>query len=76
MFETTHEAAGAYGTAVWRLTWPQTQMNFHSVFTCQQAQYLALPPCLVIEEDRRVQRNLERHLVIVDMDESVMMECC
>nr|XP_020170023.1 ethylene-responsive transcription factor ERF107-like [Aegilops tauschii subsp. strangulata] len=51
-FETAHEAARAYDVAAWRLSRPRSQMNFDDARTCQQAQDLAPPPRLIINEDR------------------------
>ncbi|KAE8796585.1 putative AP2 protein [Hordeum vulgare] len=43
-FETALEAARAYDTAAWRLGRPRAQMNFHDVYTREQARNLAPPP--------------------------------
>ncbi|KAI5006174.1 hypothetical protein ZWY2020_033417 [Hordeum vulgare] len=51
-FETAHEAARAYDAATWRLGRPRAQMNFHDVYTHEQAQDLAPPPRLITKQDR------------------------
>ncbi|KAI4983727.1 hypothetical protein ZWY2020_025593 [Hordeum vulgare] len=56
-FETTHEAGRAYDAAAWRLGRPHAQMNFHDVYTREQAQDLAPPPRLVTEQDRQEHRR-------------------
>ncbi|KAE8810761.1 putative AP2 protein [Hordeum vulgare] len=43
-FETAHEAARVYDAAAWRLGRPPAQMNFHDVYTREQAQDLAPSP--------------------------------
>ena len=43
-FGTAHEAAHAYDAAAWRLGRPRAQLNFHDVYTREQAQRVAHPP--------------------------------
>ncbi|KAE8785743.1 ethylene-responsive transcription factor crf1 [Hordeum vulgare] len=76
MLETAHEAARAYDVAACRLRRTHAHINFHDVFTCQQAQDVAPPPRLVIEEDRRVQRNREHRLAIAERGEASMVDWC
>lgn len=73
-FETAHEAVHAYDTAVWRPGQPRAQMNFNDIFTREQAHVVVPSPRVVTEEDRRVQRNRERRLMIVERDEDAMTE--
>ncbi|KAK1668957.1 hypothetical protein QYE76_057116 [Lolium multiflorum] len=40
-YETAHEAARAYDAVAWRLGRPRSSMNFHDVWTRQQAEDLA-----------------------------------
>ncbi|KAI4988767.1 hypothetical protein ZWY2020_036084 [Hordeum vulgare] len=73
-FETVHEAARAYDAAAWRLGRPRAQMNFHDVYTRQQAQNLAPPPRLITEQDRQEHRRQQRRLLVVEEDERAMAE--
>ncbi|KAE8771358.1 Protein TRANSPARENT TESTA 12 [Hordeum vulgare] len=74
MFETAHEAARAYDAAAWRLGRPRAQMNFHNVYTREQAQNLAPPPRLIIEKDRAEHRQQQRLLLVAEEDERRMAE--
>ncbi|KAK1617124.1 hypothetical protein QYE76_022641 [Lolium multiflorum] len=47
-YETAHEAARAYDAVAWRLGRPRSSMNFHDVWTRQQAGDLA-PPSYITE---------------------------
>ncbi|KAE8778617.1 Cyanohydrin beta-glucosyltransferase [Hordeum vulgare] len=49
-------------------------MNLNDVFTYQQMQDGTPPPRHVTEEDRRIQRNTERRLLIAERDETGMAE--
>lgn len=49
-------------------------MNFNDIFTREQAHVVVPSPRVVTEEDRRVQRNRERRLMIVERDEDAMTE--
>ncbi|KAE8775966.1 putative AP2 protein [Hordeum vulgare] len=42
-FETVHEAVRVYDGSTWRLGQPQAQMNFHDIFTREQAHDVAPP---------------------------------
>jgi hypothetical protein len=46
-YETAHKAAHAYDAVAWRLGCPRSSMNFHDMWTCQQAEDLAPPPYIV-----------------------------
>ncbi|KAE8806660.1 putative AP2 protein [Hordeum vulgare] len=73
-FETAHEAARAYDTAAWRLGRPRAQMNFHNVYTREQAQALAPPPRLIMEQDRAEHRQQQQRLLVAEEDERAMAE--
>ncbi|KAK1677356.1 hypothetical protein QYE76_038204 [Lolium multiflorum] len=53
-YETAHEAARAYDAVAWRLGRPRSSMNFHDVWTRQQAEDLAPPPYIVRQEEQRI----------------------
>ncbi|KAE8782023.1 putative AP2 protein [Hordeum vulgare] len=71
-FETAHEAADGYDAAAWRLGRPRAQMNFHDVYTREQAQNLAHPSRLITEQDRQEHRRQQRRLLVAEEDERVM----
>ncbi|XP_020189287.1 uncharacterized protein [Aegilops tauschii subsp. strangulata] len=71
-FDTAHEAARMYGAAAWRLRRPRREMNFPNVATREQAQELAPPPRLVMDEYRHDNRRREHRLGIAEMDEEAM----
>ncbi|XP_020164207.1 ethylene-responsive transcription factor ERF071-like [Aegilops tauschii subsp. strangulata] len=73
-FETAHEAAHTYDSAAWRLSRPCSPMNFHDAQTCQQAQDLAPPPRLIIDQDHEEHRRRQRCLRIAEADELAMAE--
>ncbi|XP_020187205.1 ethylene-responsive transcription factor ERF073-like [Aegilops tauschii subsp. strangulata] len=73
-FETAHEAARAYDAAAWRLQRPRAQMNFHDVFTREQAQAVAPLPRLITEQDREEHCRWQRRLLITEEDERAMPE--
>ncbi|KAK1615171.1 hypothetical protein QYE76_020688 [Lolium multiflorum] len=52
-YETAHEAARAYDAVAWRLGRPRSSMNFHDVWTRQQAEDLAPPPYIRDERAAR-----------------------
>lgn len=68
-FDTAHEATRVYDAAAWRLGRPRQSMNFHDVYTAEQAQELAPPPRLITEEERRRHRAQQRRLLIAEEDE-------
>ncbi|KAE8787193.1 Protein TRANSPARENT TESTA 12 [Hordeum vulgare] len=72
-FEIAHEAARAYDAAAWRLGRPCAQMNFHGVYTREQAQDLA-PSRLITEQDRQEHRRQQRRLLVAEEDERAMAE--
>ncbi|KAE8815836.1 Protein TRANSPARENT TESTA 12 [Hordeum vulgare] len=74
MFETSHGAAHAYDAAAWRLGRPRTQMNFHNIYTHEQAQIVAPPPRLIIDQDCEDHRRRQLCLLIVEEDERSMAE--
>ncbi|KAI4985586.1 hypothetical protein ZWY2020_018216 [Hordeum vulgare] len=71
-FETAHESARAYDAAAWRLGRPHAQMNFHDVYTREQAQNLAPLPRLIMEQDRAEHRQQQQRLLVVEEDERAM----
>ncbi|CAM0942705.1 unnamed protein product [Alopecurus aequalis] len=71
-FETVRETARAWDAAAWRLGRPRGGMNFRDVWTRQQAQDLAPPPCVVTKEDNRRNRLIQRRLAIAEQDEQAM----
>ncbi|XP_020173073.1 uncharacterized protein [Aegilops tauschii subsp. strangulata] len=73
-FETAHEAARAYDAAAWRLERPPSQMNFHDIYTREQAQAIAPPPRLITDLDRAEHRRQQRRLLITEQDERAMAE--
>ncbi|XP_051229516.1 AP2/ERF and B3 domain-containing transcription factor ARF14-like [Lolium perenne] len=72
MFDTAHEVARAYDAVAWRLDRSRRTMNFHDVFTREQAEMLA-PPVITREQQRR-QRELEQRLLIAERDEAMRLE--
>ncbi|XP_020191729.1 uncharacterized protein [Aegilops tauschii subsp. strangulata] len=74
MFGTAHEAARAYDAMAWRLQRPPAQLNFHDVFTREQAQSVAPPPRLITDQDRAEHRRRQRRLLIAEEDERAMAE--
>ncbi|XP_037427313.1 ethylene-responsive transcription factor 13-like [Triticum dicoccoides] len=72
--EIAHEAARAYDAAAWRLERPRVQLNFHNVYTREQAQRVAPPPRVITELDREDHRPLQRRLLVVEEDERAMVE--
>ncbi|XP_051190204.1 ethylene-responsive transcription factor ERF098-like [Lolium perenne] len=73
-FETEHEAVRAYDAVAWRLGRYHRTMNFHDVWTREQAEALAPPPSAVTREQQQRQRELEQRLVIVERDERLRLE--
>nr|XP_051211040.1 ethylene-responsive transcription factor 2-like [Lolium perenne] len=65
-FDTAHEAARAYDAVAWRLGSSRRQMNFHDVFTREQAEMLAPPPPMITRE--------QQHLLIAERDEALRVE--
>ncbi|KAM0826160.1 hypothetical protein ACQ4PT_069064 [Festuca glaucescens] len=68
-FDTAHEYAHAYNAAAWPLGRPWRLMNFHDVYTAEEAQEVAPPPHLITEEERRHHRTQQRRLLIAEEDE-------
>nr|XP_051221607.1 ethylene-responsive transcription factor 5-like [Lolium perenne] len=73
-FDTAHEAARAYDAVAWRLGRSRRSMNFHDVYTREQAEMLAPPPPVITQEQRRRQRELEQRLLIAERDEALRLE--
>ncbi|XP_044955193.1 ethylene-responsive transcription factor 1-like [Hordeum vulgare subsp. vulgare] len=73
-FETSHEAARAYDAAAWCLGRPRAQMNFHDVYTREEAQDLAPPHRLKTNQDREKHRRRQRRLLVVEEGERAMAE--
>ncbi|KAE8789741.1 Glutamyl-tRNA(Gln) amidotransferase subunit A [Hordeum vulgare] len=49
-------------------------MNFHDVYTREQAQVVAPPPRLITNQAREDHRRRQRRLLIVEEDERAMVE--
>ncbi|KAK1604165.1 hypothetical protein QYE76_027838 [Lolium multiflorum] len=61
-YNTPELAARAYDAAAWRFRRPGHNMNFPDVESLEEAEFLAPPPCLVDDEDRRrTARSNMRH---------------
>nr|XP_051196812.1 ethylene-responsive transcription factor ERF110-like [Lolium perenne] len=73
-FDTAHEAARAYDAVAWRLGRSRRSMNFHDVYTREQADMLAPPPPVITQEQQRRQRELEQRLLIAERDEALRLE--
>nr|XP_051229790.1 ethylene-responsive transcription factor ERF071-like [Lolium perenne] len=73
-FDTAHEAAQAYDAVAWRLRSSRRTMNFHDVWTREQAEQLAPPPPVITREQQRRQRELEQRLLIAESDEALRLE--
>jgi hypothetical protein len=73
-FDTAHEAAWAYDAVAWRLGRSRRAMNFHDVFTREQAEMLAPPPPMITRKEQRRQRELEQRLLIAERDEAFRVE--
>jgi hypothetical protein len=73
-FDTAHEAARAYDAVAWRLGRSRRTMNFHDVWTREQAEQLAPPPPVITREQQRRRRELEQRLLIAECDEALRLE--
>ncbi|XP_020167407.1 uncharacterized protein [Aegilops tauschii subsp. strangulata] len=73
-FQTSHEAARAYDAVAWRLDRPRQQMNFQDVHTRQQAQDVAPPPRLIMDQDCAEHARRQRRLLVAEEDERAMAE--
>ena len=73
-YETAHEVVRAYDAVAWRLGRPRSSMNFHDVWTCQQAEDLAPPPSIVRQEEQHRRRETEHRLRIAERDERAARE--
>nr|XP_051190470.1 uncharacterized protein LOC127303809 [Lolium perenne] len=73
-YDTAHEAARAYDAVAWRLDRSRRSMNFHDVYTREQAEMLAPPPPVITREQQRRQRELEQRLLIAERDEALRLE--
>ncbi|XP_051201782.1 ethylene-responsive transcription factor RAP2-3-like [Lolium perenne] len=71
-FDTAHEAALAYDVVAWRLGRSRRTMNFHDVWTREQAEQLAPPSPVITREQQRHQRELEQRLLIAERDERLL----
>ncbi|KAE8804329.1 Protein TRANSPARENT TESTA 12 [Hordeum vulgare] len=49
-------------------------MNFHDVYTREQAQNLAPPPRLITEKDHQEHRRQQRRILVTEEDERAMAE--
>ena len=49
-------------------------MNFPDVESLEEAEFLAPPPCLVDDEDRRRHRQVQRRIAIAEHDEQLMRQ--
>jgi hypothetical protein len=73
-YESPEEAAQEYDAAAWRVGHPQREMNFPEMESLAEAEFLALQPALVTEEDRRRHRAVQGRLAIAERDERSMAE--
>nr|XP_051229002.1 uncharacterized protein LOC127346778 [Lolium perenne] len=73
-FDMAHEVARAYDAVAWRLGRSRRQMNFHDVWTREQAEQLAPPSPAITREQQRRQRELEQRLLIAERDERLRLE--
>nr|XP_051229456.1 AP2/ERF and B3 domain-containing transcription factor ARF14-like [Lolium perenne] len=73
-FDTAHEAARAYDAVARRLGRSRRTLNFHDVFTREQAEMLAPPPPMVTREQQRRHRELEQRLLIAERDKALRLE--
>ncbi|XP_051205960.1 uncharacterized protein [Lolium perenne] len=73
-FDTAHEAARAYDAVAWRLGRSRRSLNFHDVYTREQAEMLAPPPPVITQEQARRRRELEQCLLIAERDEAMRVE--
>ncbi|XP_051190487.1 ethylene-responsive transcription factor ERF071-like [Lolium perenne] len=73
-FDTAHEAARAYDVVAWRLGRSRRTMNFHDVWTREQAEQLAPPSPAITREQQRRRRELEQRLLIAERDERLHLE--
>ncbi|XP_051202299.1 uncharacterized protein [Lolium perenne] len=73
-YDTAHEAARAYDAVAWRLGRSRRSMNFHDVYTREQAEMLVPPPPVITQEQQRRQRKLEQCLLIAERDEAMRLE--
>ncbi|KAK1698741.1 hypothetical protein QYE76_015438 [Lolium multiflorum] len=71
-YNTPEEAARAYAVA-WRFRRPGHDMNFPDVESLEEAEFLAPPPCLVTDEDRRGIASACR-IAIAERDERLMRQ--
>jgi hypothetical protein len=71
-YEKAEMAARAYDAAAWRFQRPRRDMNFDDVYSLEQAEWVAGPPRLVSEEDRRRNRQVQRRIAIAERDEELM----
>ncbi|XP_051221618.1 uncharacterized protein [Lolium perenne] len=69
-----HEAARAYDAVAWRLGCSRRTMNFHAVWTREQAEQLAPPSPVITREQHRRQRELDQRLLIAEHDEALRLE--
>ncbi|KAK1645883.1 hypothetical protein QYE76_063688 [Lolium multiflorum] len=65
-YNTPELAARAYDAAAWRFRRPGRDMNFPDVESLEEAEFLAPPPCLVDEEDRRRHRQVQHRIAIAE----------
>ncbi|KAK1630300.1 hypothetical protein QYE76_004615 [Lolium multiflorum] len=73
-YNTPELAARAYDAAAWRFRRPGHNMNFPDVESLEEAEFLAPPPCLVDDEDRRRHRQVQRRIAIAERDEQLMRQ--
>jgi hypothetical protein len=63
-----------YDTAVWRLGCPHHDLNFLDVASLAEAEFLAPPPRLITDMDRRRHRHAQLRLVITERDKRLMQQ--
>nr|XP_051210872.1 ethylene-responsive transcription factor 3-like [Lolium perenne] len=73
-FDMAHEAARAYDAIAWRLGLSRRTMNFHDLWTREQAEALAPPSPAVTCEQQRRQSELQQRLLIAERDERLCLE--
>jgi hypothetical protein len=70
----TFDTAREYDAVAWRLGRSHRTMNFHDVWTREQAEQLAPSAPVITCEQQRRQRELEQRLLIAERDEALRLE--
>jgi hypothetical protein len=74
MYNMLDLAARADDAAACRFQRPRRDINFPDVESLEEAEFLAPPPCLVTDEDRRRHRQVQRRIAIAERDEQLMRQ--